>query len=230
MWWRLRVGVPVEPQPGADRAAWRPSTRLRLAQPARQPNRRPSAPLRRRGAARDRRRRGRRARRGSPHLVACRSLVPVGDRWHRRAQTRDLSSTAQPRIVNSTLGDFHDATTNNTSESRYPVSEANFVLQDARRVERAHRRPTSTGLAPVQAPCCRPRSTERPRDPRAALELRRACSLGCVSSRPEVAIPRSRPTLQSGGPSEPLRAERTSPARRRPARERRSRRRPRGCG
>ncbi|HMK12114.1 MAG TPA: O-antigen ligase family protein, partial [Acidimicrobiales bacterium] len=35
-----------------------------------------------------------------------------------------LSSAAQTKVVNSTLRDFHDATTHNTSESRYPIAEA----------------------------------------------------------------------------------------------------------
>jgi hypothetical protein len=41
----------------------------------------------------------------------------------------NLSPTAQTRVVNAALGDFHYATTHNTSEASYPVSEANFVLQ-----------------------------------------------------------------------------------------------------
>ena len=61
-----------------------------------------------------------------------------------------LSSTAQQRIVNSTLTQFHDASRGNTSESRYPIAEANFVLQ-ALAATNALTADNVSGLAPVKA-------------------------------------------------------------------------------
>jgi hypothetical protein len=62
----------------------------------------------------------------------------------------NLSSSAQTRIVNSTLGDFHDATIHNTSESIYPLSEANFVLQTLAAANQLSAE-NLTGLAPVKS-------------------------------------------------------------------------------
>ena len=53
-----------------------------------------------------------------------------------------LSSTAEQRIVNSTLTQFHDASRGNTSESRYPIAEANFVLQALAATNAARRQTT----------------------------------------------------------------------------------------
>ncbi len=60
-----------------------------------------------------------------------------------------LSSPAQARVVRSTLKDFHDATKGNTSESRYPLSEANFILQTLAATN-ALTADNVTGLAPVR--------------------------------------------------------------------------------
>ncbi len=63
---------------------------------------------------------------------------------------KKLSSTAQQRIVNSTLTQFHDASRGNTSESRYPIAEANFVLQ-ALAATNSLTADNVSGLAPVKA-------------------------------------------------------------------------------
>ena len=64
--------------------------------------------------------------------------------------SKTLSSTAQSRVASSTLRHFDDATTENTSESRYPLSEANFILQTLA-ASNALTADNVAGLAPVRA-------------------------------------------------------------------------------
>ncbi len=143
----------------------------------------PVAPVITGGAARDRRRGRRRAFVVREHLVARRSRVPGGDRRHGRAWTdANLSSTAQTRIVNSTLGDFHDATTQQHIRVALSGQRGELRAPDARGDELAHGRQRRADSRRSRR-CCRPRSTGRPAT-RCRCRATRASSLGCESSRP----------------------------------------------
>jgi len=81
---------------------------------------------------------------------ADRSFQAAIDGTARLTSGEKLSSAAQSRIVNSTLSEFHDASRGNTSESRYPVAEATFVLQ-ALAASNSLTAENLSGLAPVEA-------------------------------------------------------------------------------
>ena len=145
----LAVGVPVGLNP-AHIVRVTPFDETATAQPARQPNRRQA---RRSGVA-------------VPLAIGAVVVVALSwfsstwwraDRSYQSAidgtvalSSGKVPSAAQARVVNSTLRHFDDATTENTSESRYPLTEANFILQTLAATN-ALTADNVTGLTPVKA-------------------------------------------------------------------------------
>jgi putative inorganic carbon (hco3(-)) transporter len=145
----LSVGVPVGLNP-ARIVRVTPFDETASPEPARQPNRRQA---RRSGAA-------------VPLAIGAVVVVALAwfsSTWWRADRSYQAaidgtvaltsgkltSSAAQTRVVNSTLRHFDDATKENTSESRYALSEANFILQTLAATN-ALTPENVTGLAPVR--------------------------------------------------------------------------------